>query len=218
MSDALTSPTPEPRRILVVDDHPVVCDGVRSLLAGQSDLRVVGEANEQSTAVRLAGELQPDAVVLDLRMGGRFSPETSGAVKAVAPDTKVLIHTSSEENEPVHAALRAGADGAVFKDGRDLVPALRALLDSRDGYLDPRLRTGRPQRRAGVECPVVGPLSPREYDVLCALAAGRSTIEIASELYLAESTVRSYTKALLTKLGVRSRIEALAVARRAQLI
>jgi two-component system nitrate/nitrite response regulator NarL len=206
------------RRILVVDDHPVVCDGVRNLLADQPDLRVVGEASEPSAAVKLAGDLQPDAVVLDLRMGGRYAPETAGAVKAVAPDTKILIHTSSEENAPVHAALRAGADGAVFKDGRDLLPALRAVLDSEDGYLDPRLRTDRPQRRSGGEGPVVGPLSPREYDVLCALAAGHSTTEIAGELYLAESTVRSYTKALLTKLGVRSRIEALAVARRAQLI
>lgn len=214
----VTGVTGTERRILVVDDHPVVCDGIRNLLAAHPDLRVVGEANEPGTAVRLAGELQPDAVVLDLRMGGRFTPETSGAVKAVAPGTKVLIHTSSEENEPVHAALRAGADGAVFKDGHDLVTALRAVLSSRNGYLDPRLRSERSQRRFGMDGPVVGPLSPREYDVLCALASGRSTTEIAGELYLAESTVRSYTKALLTKLGVRSRIEALAVARRAQLI
>jgi two-component system nitrate/nitrite response regulator NarL len=210
--------TAGPRRVLVVDDHPVVCDGVRHLLRGEPDLQVVGEANEAGAAVRLAGELQPDAVVLDLRMGGRYTPETSGALKAVAPGTRVLIHTSSEENAPVHAALRAGADGAVFKDGRNLVPALRALLDSPDGYLDPRLRADRPHRLSGAEGPVVGPLSPREYDVLCALASGHSTTEIAHQLYLAESTVRSYTKALLTKLGVRSRIEALAVARRAQLI
>lgn len=217
MTAARTRARPQPRRILVVDDHPVVCEGVRNLLAGQPDLHVVGEAGEPSAAVRLAGDLQPDAVVLDLRMGGRFAPETVGAVKAVAPDAKILIHTSSEENAPVHAALRAGADGAVFKDGRDLLPALRAVLESGGGYLDPRLRT-RSQPRSGVEGPVVGPLSPREYEVLCALAAGRSTTEIAGQLYLAESTVRSYTKALLTKLGVRSRIEALAVARRAQLI
>ncbi len=215
------TPDPGPHTVLVVDDHPVVCDGVRNLLAGHPDLQIVGEADEPSAAVRLAGELQPDAVVLDLRMGGRFTPETSGAVKTAAPTTKVLIHTSSEEHEPVHAALRAGADGAVFKDGRDLVTALRAVLSSDSGYLDPRLRTERTERsgrRPAGEGPVVGPLSPREYDVLCALASGRSTTEIAAELFLAESTVRSYTKALLTKLGVRSRIEALAVARRARLI
>jgi two-component system nitrate/nitrite response regulator NarL len=216
------TPDPKQRRVLVVDDHPVVCEGVRRLLAGQPDLKVVGEAGEPGAAVKLAGDLQPDAVVLDLRMGGRFAPETAGAVRAAAPRAKILIHTSSEENAPVHAALRAGADGAVFKDGRDLLPALRAVLDSAHGYLDPRLRAERPglqnRSRGGAEGPMVGPLSPREYDVLCALAAGRSTTEIAGQLYLAESTVRSYTKALLTKLGVRSRIEALAVARQAQLI
>lgn len=212
----MTAPPRVARRVLVVDDHPVVCEGVRTLLAGQPDLEVVGEAGEPGAAVKLAADLQPDAVLLDLRMGGRFAPEAAAAVRAAAPNTKILIHTSSEEHAPVHAALRAGADGAVFKDGRDLLVALRAVLDSAEGHLDPRLRAERVRR--GAPGTAVGPLSPREYDVLCALAAGRSTTEIAGQLYLAESTVRSYTKALLTKLGVRSRIEALAVARRAQLI
>jgi DNA-binding NarL/FixJ family response regulator len=206
-------------RILVVDDHPVVVDGIRNVLAAHPDLRVVGEADEPAGAVRMAAALKPDAVILDLRMGGRFAPETSTSIKAAAPGTKVLIHTASEEYEPVHAALRAGADGAVFKDGRDLVLALRAVLTSGEVYLDPRLRSERgAARRGDADRQVVDPLSPREYDVLCALALGQSTREISQELYLAESTVRSYTKALLTKLGVRSRIEALAVARRAQLI
>lgn len=207
------------RRILVVDDHPVVLDGVRSLLAGHPDLRVVGEAEEPGSALRLVRALRPDVVVLDLRLGGRFSPELAASVKAAAPTCRVLIHTSSEENEPVLAALRAGADGAVFKDGRDLLTALRTLLDTGERYLDARLREERAAAR-GTEPggPVVDPLSPREYDVLRALALGQSTREIATEMFLAESTVRGYTKALLTKLGVRSRLEALAVARRAQLI
>jgi len=206
-------------RILVVDDHPVMVDGIRNVLAAHPDLRVVGEASEPAGAVRMAAQLQPDAVILDLRMGGRFTPETSASVKAVAPDTKVLIHTAAEEFEPVQAALRAGADGAVFKDGRDLVLALRTVLTEGMSYLDARLRAERgTARRGDPDRAPMDQLSPREYDVLCALALGQSTREIASELYLAESTVRSYTKALLTKLGVRSRIEALAVARRAQLI
>lgn len=213
-----------PRRILVVDDHPVVIDGVRTLFADCPDLEVAGEAGELATALRLTEELQPDAVILDLRLQGRFAPETAGSLKAAAPRAKVLVHTSSEQNEPVYAALRAGADGAVFKDGRDLLPALRTLLDGGRRYVDARLRTAQGARRAsapgpdGAGVPVVDRLSPREYDILRALALGRSTREIATEFYLAESTVRGYTKGLLTKLGVRNRIEALAVARRAQLI
>jgi two-component system nitrate/nitrite response regulator NarL len=219
----MTGPAPTARggaerRILVVDDHPVVFEGVRTILSAHPDLRIVGEADGAEAAVRLAGTLQPDAVILDLRMGGQFIPEVSRAVKKAAPGARVLIHTASEEHEPVHAALRAGADGAVFKDSRDLVPALRALLDTGGSYLDQRLRTERGGQRGGDAGPVVDPLSPREYDVLRSFALGQSTREIAHELYLAESTVRSYTKSLLAKLGVRSRIEALAVARRAQLI
>lgn len=206
-------------RILVVDDHPIVADGVRNMLAAYREFDVVGEALDAAGALRMTADLQPDAIVLDLRLNGRFAPELPGSLKKVAPDTRVLIHTGSEEPEPVHAALRAGADGAVFKDGRDLVAALRTVLHNRQTYLDPRLSADRrgPRTTDG-DGPIVESLSPREYDVLCALALGRSTKEMASELYLAESTVRGYMKALLAKLGVRSRIEALAVARKAQLI
>ena len=211
------------RRVLLVDDHPVVLQGMRTMLAEHPDLQVVGEAPDTASALQLAAELQPDVVVLDLRMGGRFAPETPRALKNVAPTTRVLVHTAAEGNEPVHAALRAGADGAVFKDGNDLLLALRTLLDIDEGYLDPRLRGERGVNkgtaiRNGDNGPITDPLSPREYDVLCALTLGQSTKEIAKELFLAESTVRSYTKSLLAKLGVRSRIEALAVARRTQLI
>ena len=94
------------RRILVVDDHPVVIDGVRNALAAHPDLRVVGEASEPAGAVRMTAALQPDAVILDLRMGGRFAPETSTSIKAAAPGTKVLIHTASEEYEPVRSEER----------------------------------------------------------------------------------------------------------------
>jgi DNA-binding NarL/FixJ family response regulator len=205
-------------RILLVDDHPVVIDGLRALLGALPEFEVVGEATDRDTAIRLAGETQPHAVVLDLRLHGSYAADTATSLKAAAPGTVVLIHTATEELEPVRAALRAGADGAVFKDGRDLVPALRAVLGGEGGYVDERLtRSPRSRRRDGNR-ELVEPLSPREYDVLCAFALGRSTRDIAQELFLAESTVRSYTKSLLTKLGAHSRIEALAAARRVSLI
>lgn len=205
-------------RILLVDDHPVVLDGLRLLLEMTPDFEVVGEATEREAAVRLAAEVRPHAVVLDLRLHGNYAADTAAALKAAAPGAVVLIHTATEELEPVRAALRAGADGAVFKDGRDLVPALRAVLAGEGPYVDERLTRKPGTRRIEGSAELVDPLSPREYEVLCAFAVGQSTRDIAESLFLAESTVRSYTKSLLTKLGAHSRIEALAAARRVSLI
>lgn len=205
-------------RILLVDDHPIVLDGVRALLSTDPEFDVVGEASDRETAIRLAGELQPHAVVLDLRLQGSYAADTATSLKSASPGAVVLIHTATEELEPVRAALRAGADGAVFKDGRDLVPALRAVLAGEGPYLDARLTTKPERRRSDANGELVEPLSPREYEVLCAFAMGQSTRDIAQALFLAESTVRSYTKSLLTKLGAHSRIEALAAARRVSLI
>jgi DNA-binding NarL/FixJ family response regulator len=205
-------------RILLVDDHPIVLDGVRALLSTSPEFDVVGEASDRETAVRLADELKPHAVVLDLRLQGSYAADTATSLKSASPGAVVLIHTATEELEPVRAALRAGADGAVFKDGRDLVPALRAVLAGEGPYLDARLTTKPERRRADANGELVEPLSPREYEVLCAFAMGQSTRDIAQALFLAESTVRSYTKSLLTKLGAHSRIEALAAARRVSLI
>ncbi|MGH3566699.1 MAG: LuxR C-terminal-related transcriptional regulator [Pseudonocardia sp.] len=206
-------------RILLVDDHPVVLDGLRALLNVTPGFTVVGEATDRDPAICLAAELQPAGIVLDLRLHGSYAADTVTSLKTAAPGTVVLIHTATEELEPVRAALRAGADGAVFKDGRDLVPALRALLGGGGPYVDERLdRKPDSSRRVEGSEQLVEPLSPREYEVLCAFALGQSTRDIAQELFLAESTIRSYTKSLLTKLGAHSRIEALATARRVSLI
>lgn len=207
-------------RVLLVDDHPIVLDGIRALLEATADLEVVGEATDRDGALRLATGLAPDVIVLDLRLQGGLVADTAGALKKAVPGTKVLVHTATEELEPIRAALRAGADGAVFKDGRRLVEALRAVLAGDRPDLDERLT-----RRPGLRRPddtahggTMEPLSPREYEVLCAFALGRSTRDVAAELFLAESTIRSYTKSLLTKLGAHSRIEALAAARRVSLL
>jgi DNA-binding NarL/FixJ family response regulator len=207
-----------PYRILLVDDHPVVLDGLRALLDTVPDFEVVGEATDRESALRLAEELRPHAVVLDLRLHGSFAADTASSLKVAAPGAVVLIHTATEELEPVRAALRAGADGAVFKDARDLVPALHAVLAGRGPYVDERLTRTPQSRRIEGSGELVEPLSPREYEVLCAFALGQSTRDIAQDLFLAESTVRSYTKSLLTKLGAHSRLEALAAARRVSLI
>ncbi len=206
------------KRVLVVDDHPIVLDGVRALIGADPGLMVVGEAQDRSSAIRMTAELRPDAVVLDLRLDGTYAPDTAGRLKAASPATRVLLHTATEELEPVRAALRFGADGVVFKDGRDLVPTLHQILSGDVVPVDPQ-RPRRPSlRRADRSGHLVEQLSPREYEVLCAFATGQSTRDIAASLFLAESTVRSYTKSLLTKLGAHSRVEALAAARRVSLL
>jgi two-component system nitrate/nitrite response regulator NarL len=205
-------------RVLVVDDHPIVLDGIRALIELDPGLTVVGEAQDRESAIRLTAELRPDAVVLDLRLDGTYAADTAGRLKAACPSTRVLLHTATEEVEPVRAALRAGADAVVFKDARDLIPTLHELLAGNPIPFDPRWPRRPGLRRADRSGQLVEQLSPREYEVLCAFATGQSTRDIAASLFLAESTVRSYTKSLLTKLGAHSRVEALAAARRVSLI
>lgn len=196
-------------RIVVVDDHPVVVDGVRGLLAGHPDLVIVGEAWDRESALDLVERLRPDVVLLDLCLGDQPDATLCGDLLAVAPGSRVLLHTAYHARVPVQSCLDAGGLGVIYKDGRDLVPALTSVAEG-----NPFVAV--PSGDHGTEA--VGALSPREYDVLCALAMGRSTGEIAESLNLTVSTVRSYVKALLTKLGASSRVEALATARRLHLL
>lgn len=206
-------------RIVVVDDHPVVVEGIEHLLASHPEIVVVGQAHDAEGAVRTVDELRPDAVVLDLRLGDGSGPDTCRALLSVAPDTKIIMHTAYDDLEPLRACRRWGAAGVVFKDGRNLVEALQRVLAGGE-YVDPRLEEPQPRRRrpGGRGSEGIEPLSPREYDVLCAFALGQSTMDIATSLHLTENTVRGYTKTLLAKLRVHSRVEALATARRLRLL
>ena len=114
-------------RVLVVDDHPVVVDGVRQALRAHPSFDVVGAAGDRDSALRLVGELQPHIVLLDLCLGGLLVPDLCRAVVRTAPSARVLLHTAFHEYEPLQACLDAGAVGVVFKDGRDLVRALHSV-------------------------------------------------------------------------------------------
>ena len=205
--------------VLVIDDHPVVIDGVRQLLAREPDFSLVGEALNGVDGVALAERLAPDVVVLDLKLGDNFAPHLCRALLEASGKSRVVIHTAFDDREPLRACLNAGAVGIVLKDASNLVDALRRVLAG-ELYVDPSLVED-PRARAlrlGEEGGLYESLTLREYEVLCVMALGRTSKEIAAELYLAENTVRSYTQSLLTKLHARNRIEALAIARELRLL
>jgi DNA-binding NarL/FixJ family response regulator len=203
-----------PHRVCVVDDHPVVVDGVRQALAAQPEFEVAGSAADRDAAVRMVTEVRPHIVLLDLCLDGLFVPDLCRTFAEVSPQTRVLVHTAFHAHEPLQACVRAGAVGVVFKDGRDLVRALHSVAGGRP-FMQP-LRRDRDSARA--DATPWESLSPREYEVLCALAVGRSTEEIAQALHLTVNTVRSYVKSLLAKMHANSRVEALAKARKHHLL
>ena len=208
-----------PARVLVVDDHPVVIDGVRRILADTVDLQLVGEAADPASAEAQARRLQPDIVILDLKLGEHLAPPLCRTLLVVSPASAVVIHTAFDDPEPLRACLNAGATGIVLKGTRDLVEALRTVLAG-NVFVDPSL-TDLPAARAqnlAARNGVGASLTLREYEVLCIMALGRTSKQIAEELHLAENTVRSYVQSLLQKLHARNRIEALAKARHLRLL
>lgn len=205
--------------VLVIDDHPVVIDGVRQLLAGETDFRMIGEATNGHDGVRLAKSLGPDLVLLDLKLGDSFAPHLCRLLTDASRMSRIVIHTAFDDREPLRACLNAGAVGVVLKDASNLVDALRCVMTG-EVYVDPSLVVDPKTRamRLGEEGGVYESLTLREYEVLCVMALGRTSKEIAAELHLAENTVRSYTQALLSKLHARNRIEAVAIARELRLL
>ena len=196
----------EPIRVLVVDDHPVVRQGLRTFLDLQDDLCVVGEASDGAAAVTAADDLRPDVVLLDLKMPGADGVAALDGLRASGNAARVLVITSFTEPAAVLPAVRAGAAGYVFKDVDP--PALAAAIRAvHAGHvlLHPdvaRLLADGETRRAEVR------LTARERQVLGAIARGRANREIAREFGLSEKTVKTHVSAILTKLGVQDRTQA----------
>jgi DNA-binding NarL/FixJ family response regulator len=206
----------EPIKVLVVDDHPVVRQGLRTFLDLQGDITVVGEAADGDAAVAAAERLQPDVVLLDLRMPGADGVAALRGLRERGSTARVLVITSFTEPAAVLPAVRAGAAGYVYKDVDP--PALAAAIRSvHAGHvlLHPdvaRLLAAGNARPDGVR------LTPREREVLAEVARGRSNREIARELTLSEKTVKAHVSAILTKLGVQDRTQAALYAVRTGLV
>jgi two-component system, NarL family, response regulator NreC len=197
-------------RILIADDHPVLRSGLRVLLAADPDLEVVGEAGTGEETLRLAEELNPDVVLLDISMPAESGIETVRRLKAKLPALKVLFLTMHEEEGMLLEALGAGGDGYLSKraDEQEIVQAIR-VVQRGDVYVHPAMtRALLSQAETPERLPEpIEPLSRREIDVLRLLARGNTNRQIAELLALSIRTIESHRANLMGKLGLSSRVE-----------
>lgn len=205
------------QRIILVDDHEVVRLGLKSLLERHPQFEVVGEANSARDALEQVAALEPDVVVMDIRLPGTSGIEACEQIVDEHPNTKVIMLTSYAEDEMLFSAIRAGASGYVLKQiaSEELVKAIEAVGRG-EALLDPAVtqRVFQEVRRAvkEEEASAFAHLSQQEKHVLLLVSEGKTNREIAKNLFLGEGTVRNYVSSILSKLGVNNRAEAAAYA------
>jgi len=200
-------------RVLIADDHAILRSGLRLLISGQPDLQVVGEAGDFAEAIRLARELGPDVVTLDLTMPGGSGLAAMEALRAAAPAARILVLTMHEDPAYVRSALAAGASGYLAKSAADsaLIAAIRSVARGRI-FVEVRDREAKeslaaPGRVASEAPAPIATLSAREREVLVLLAEGHTNRAVAERLALSIKTVESYRARLMQKLGLGSRAE-----------
>jgi DNA-binding NarL/FixJ family response regulator len=211
-----------PLRILIADDHPLVRSGLRALLMATEDLEVVGEAATGEAAVTLAASLQPDVIVMDLRMPGINGIEATRRIVQATPHIRILVVTLFEDDDSVFAALRAGARGYLLKDANE-VEVLRAIraVSSGDAIFSAtiaqRLLDFFASPRPAQAVLPFPDLTDREREILTLIAQGRKNAEIAQSLVISAKTVRNYISSIFSKLQVADRAQAIIRAREAGL-
>jgi DNA-binding NarL/FixJ family response regulator len=203
-------------RVVLADDQPLVRAGLRMILDTEADLEVVGEAANGAEVVERCADTRPDVVLMDVRMPVMDGIEATRRVTAAADPPRVLVLTTFDLDEIVYDALRAGASGFLLKDAPEdrLTAAIRVVSDGGSLFapsVTRRLIQEFAQRRRSPAEPVRG-LTERETEVLRLVAAGLSNTEIAQRLYITENTVKTHVARLLTKLGLRDRVQAVVLA------
>jgi DNA-binding NarL/FixJ family response regulator len=199
-----------PIRLLVADDHPVVRDGLRAMLATQPDLELVGEAATGTQAVQRVRALRPDVVLMDLQMPELDGPAAIAALREQAPEVRVLVLTTYGTDADITRAVDAGATGYLLKDAprEQLFGAIRAAAKG-ESVLSPSVAT----RVLGrMRAPAEEALSPRELEILAAVARGLSNKQIGRRLYVSEATVKTHLLRIFSKLGVDDRTAAVTAA------
>jgi DNA-binding NarL/FixJ family response regulator len=199
-------------QVIIADDHPVVRTGLHGMLAGQPDIELVGEASSGEEAVRLVEQQRPDVVLMDLRMPGMDGVAATQEIVARCPGTEVLVLTTYDTDADILRAVQAGATGYLLKDTprETLYRAIRAAARG-ETVLAPAVAT----RLVGqMRAPAQESLSAREIEVLACVARGATNKEIARQLHISESTVKSHLIHIYGKLGVSDRTEAVTTALR----
>jgi DNA-binding NarL/FixJ family response regulator len=203
----------ESLKVMLVDDHEIVRQGLRALLEAEEGIDVVAEADSGPSAVSLASTHQPDVVVMDVRMPGGSGVEACRAIRDERPDAQVIMLTSFSDDEALFNSIMAGAAGFVLKQirGRDLVDAIRTVGQGKS-LLDPdvtkrvleRLRKAKFDEKD----PKLARLSPQEERILDMIGEGLTNREIATRIHLSDKTVKNYVSTILQKLEVARRAEA----------
>lgn len=205
--------TDSPIRILLVDDHPMLREGIAAVICGEDDMCVVGEAGDGAAAVDAYRELRPDITLMDLQMPNMDGVEAIGRIRAEAPDARIIVLTTYDGDVKALRALRAGAAGYLLKNTirRELVETIRAVRGG-SRHLPPEVA-----REIALHA-VAEALTEREIGILSLVARGNPNKQIAWQLSLSEDTVKTHLRSIFSKLGVSDRTHAVTVAARRGII
>ena len=205
-------------RVVLADDQPLVRTALQMVITDAPDIDVVGEAGNGAEAIELARSLEPDVVVMDIRMPGMDGIEATRRITSDAGSTHVVVLTTFDDDDYVYGALRAGAAGFLVKDMAldDILAAIRVVAAG-DGLIAPSVTRRLIEEFAGRPGPVpgrrtLGGITEREHEVLTLVGRGLSNTEIAAELVISVATVKTYVTRLLTKLDARDRIQLVIIA------
>jgi DNA-binding NarL/FixJ family response regulator len=207
-------------RVLIVDDHPVTRDGLKTAFGITDEIDVVGEAGSGEEAIKLAQDLSPDVIFMDVRMPGMNGIQATRIIRERRPDTKVILFTIDESRASVAEAIQAGVSGYLLKDAgvTELVNAAKQAMAGK-AVIHPTLTQAFIEEVQLVDRkPSEAPLSPREIEILQKVAYGATTREVADQLGISFHTVKTHLERIFEKLGANDRAQAVAIAIRQGLV
>jgi DNA-binding NarL/FixJ family response regulator len=207
-------------RALIVDDHPVTRDGLRTALELSDEVSIVGEAGTGEEAVERVEQLTPDVVFMDVRMPGIGGIEATRKIRQVSPDTRVILFTVDESRNAISEAIQAGVSGYLLKDAsaEELVDAAKHAIEGK-AVIHPQLtRAFIEEVQLAEKRPDVAPLSRRETEILQKVAYGATTKEVARDLDISPHTVKTHLERIFEKLGANDRAQAVAIAIRGGIV